>query len=558
MPPVQPLRTTVEQVPTRKRLLVLILGRAFFVLLLTLFMVMFHRGQVLAFASPAIRLLFGAVTTTLAVTGIYLAFWYRQRRGMYWLAFVQIQLDLILWGIILMVTGGVNSYFTFLFHLSIVLSAVYLGDRGVIFTLVLSLTSYLLVVIAGLLDWFPGLGSVLDVNAQPDVGDLVVALTLDMGSMMLVAMLGWVLALQVARAGESLERTQEIFEDLHRLNQAIVTLLPSGLITTDGSGRIRSVNPAATWILGMQQSELLGERIEEVLGDAGSIPRAGEGSGETRLRLEDREVLVEYATSDLRDAEGRVIGAIVHVMDVTEQRRMRRQLGEFEKYRALGDLAVGLAHEIRNPLGSIAGSIELVKESGDLAEQDRRLLDIVHRETDKIGRLVTSLFNLARPPDPVLAPLTVAPLVREVAALLARDPQMRGIHLETELDDRLEVLADRDQLGQVMLNLLRNAAEASRDGEGRVVVQTRRPDAGWIEILVLDSGRGLDPEILDHVFDPYFTTKSYGIGVGLSLCRDIVERHGGTIGISNRPQGGAVATVRLPAPRPGEAAGADF
>ncbi len=534
---------------TRKRLLALIAGRVVFMLLLALFLMLFNRGQVTSLASPAMRLLSGAFFATLLLSGIYTLLSFKLGRGLYWLAFVQIQLDLVLWAVLILVTGGVSSTFTFLFHISIVIAAVFLGDRGVIFTLVLSVTCYLIVVVAGLLDWFPALGSVLGSTVQPGIGDLVISLTLDIGSMILVALLGWVLALQVTRAGESLERTQEIFEDLHRLNQAIVSFLPSGLITTDASGKIRSINPAAGIILHAGSSEVIGKSLEQVLGDSLPLAEKATGSAEMTISCDGREIRLELATSPLWDGAGNVMGSVVHVMDVTEDRRMRQKLGEFDKYRAMGDLAVGLAHEIRNPLGSISGSIELVTESDRLAREDRRLLEIVLRETDKIGRLVTSLFNLARPPDPIIDAVEVRSLVQDVADLFARDPEVRGIRIETDVPEGLLMLADRDQLGQVIMNLLKNAAEASRDRGTMIRIEGRMEQASTCTLRVFDSGRGVDPDLIDRIFDPYFTTKGYGLGVGLALCREIIDRHGGTVTMENRPDGGAVATIRLPSPR---------
>jgi two-component system sensor histidine kinase PilS (NtrC family) len=529
-----------------KRLLALILGRVIFVLLLALWVVLFHRVQVMAFASPAIRLLSAAVAVTLVLTLVYITAWWKLRGSLYWLAFSQIQIDLLFWSVIIIVTGGVGSYFTFLFHLSIVISAVYLGDRGVIFTLVLSVASYVLVVLSGLLEWFPSMGSVLNINPKPEVSDLVVALTLDIGSMVLVAVLGWVLAYQVTRAGERITRTQEIFEDLHRLNEAIVSRLPSGLMTTDVDGRIRSINPAAMEIFGRSADGLVGKPMQGVLGI--SLSRFGEESSslETAVEIGGHDVWLDLATSPLRDGYGKTIGSLVHVKDVTEQRRLRQKLSEFEKYRALGDLAVGLAHEIRNPLGSISGSIELVKENDGLPEEDKRLLTIIHRETEKIGGLVTSLFNLARPPDPDIGSVALRALVQEIADIYSRDPEARGIGLVVDVTGSPMVLADRDQLGQVLMNLLHNASEASHEKSGEVRIEAAVVEGDLCEIRVLDSGRGLDPEVIDRIFDPYFTTKSYGIGVGLALCREIVERHGGTISMANRETGGAIVTVRLP------------
>lgn len=540
-------KASVVDTPVLKRsLLFLVLGRALFVVAFGGLMAFTLGGQWLEFATPAVRLITTSLMATLVASAAYLVLTLQLGRGLYWLAFVQIQLDLLLWGSIISVTGGVNSYFTFLFPLSIVIAAVYLGDRGVIFTLVLSVATYVLVVVAGLLSWFPSLGSLSGVPTQPEVTDLVIALTLDLGSMVLVAMLGWVLALQVARAGESLERTQEIFEDLHSLNEAVVMLLPSGLVTTDLEGRIRSANPAAESIVARGSGELVGGSLIEILGLSHESMDNMPAMSETEVRLGGREILVEAMKAPLEDGTGRVIGSIVHLMDVTEVRRLSQKLGEFEKFRALGDLSVGLAHEIRNPLGSISGSIELVLESENLGEEDRRLLGIVHRETEKIGRLVTSLFNLARPPDPVLEPVDVGALIKDIAEMASRDREIRDLTLSVNVAPGLRVVADRDQLGQVVMNLVRNAAEASRDAGRVIVIEARELDGELVEISVSDSGRGVDPKLIEQIFDPYFTTKSHGLGVGLALCKSIVERHGGTIGLANRPGGGAVARIRLP------------
>jgi two-component system sensor histidine kinase PilS (NtrC family) len=539
--------STLDPPQLRRRLVFLVLGRVVFILLFSVLMAVLQSDQLLEFTSPALGLVGGVVLGVIAASAVYIVLVFRLRRGLYWLAFVQIQLDLVLWGAIISVTGGVNSYFTFLFPLSIVVAAVYLGERGVIFTLVLSVAVYVLVVVARLLDWFPGLGSLSGVPMQPEVGDLVIALTLDIGSMVLVAMLGWVLAFQVAHTGRSLERTQEIFEDLHRLNEAVVTLLPSGLVTTDVNGMIRSANPAVQRILDVGSSALVGRPLHELMGRDHDSVDAMPLMGEVTLHRGGREVLIEYMKAPLQDGTGRIIGSIVHLRDVTEVRRLGQKLSEFEKYRALGDLAVGLAHEIRNPLGSISGSIELVMESKDLDEEDRRLLSIVHLETEKIGRLVTSLFNLARPPDPVIAPVDVHPVVKEITEMCSRDREIRDLTLKVDVSSDLVVLADRDQLGQVIMNLIRNAAEASRGTGDVIVIEGRRLDSGLVQVSVADSGRGMDPELLERIYDPYFTTKSYGLGVGLALCKSIVERHGGTIHLENRPEGGAIARVVLPA-----------
>jgi signal transduction histidine kinase len=146
----------------------------------------------------------------------------------------------------------------------------------------------------------------------------------------------------------------------------------------------------------------------------------------------------------------------------------------------------------------------------------------------------------------VIGRVEVAPLVQEIADMHARDRGMGQVGIEVDVPGDLAVRADREQLGQVVMNLVRNSAEASHETGGTIRIQGRRIEGGLVEISVSDSGRGVDPDIVDRIYDPYFTTKSYGLGVGLALCKVIVERHHGTIGLSNRPGGGALACVRLP------------
>lgn len=216
---------------------------------------------------------------------------------------------------------------------------------------------------------------------------------------------------------------------------------------------------------------------------------------------------------------------------------------EAERLAALGRLATGLAHEIRNPLGGIAGSIELLATSPSLTDEDRRLCEIVQLEADRLNALVSDMLDLSRPRPPAIDEVDAAGIAREVVLLASRSGRGRDVNVSFSGPASLWLRADAAQIRQLLWNLVRNAVQASSAGDA-VKIELARAPGGMATLSVSDRGPGIDPETKGQIFDAFFTTRSHGTGVGLAVVKRIVDAHG--FGIDVASEGGATFTVTVP------------
>jgi signal transduction histidine kinase len=237
-----------------------------------------------------------------------------------------------------------------------------------------------------------------------------------------------------------------------------------------------------------------------------------------------------------------------------EREALEGELRRGERLAAVGQLSAGLAHEIRNPLGSIKGAAQILSD-GDLPDADRdRLLTILTEETGRLDRVLTDFLTFARPRPPELRPLALAACVRDTVALLAAQAAERNVTVDVvDPVDLPAVAGDEDLLRQVVWNLVRNGLQAIGTG-GRLEIQLDRVSGGHapgfrtkqVRMTVCDDGPGISAQDIDRVFNPFYTTREEGTGLGLAICHRIVADHGGTIEVANRPEGGARFDVYLP------------
>ncbi len=217
---------------------------------------------------------------------------------------------------------------------------------------------------------------------------------------------------------------------------------------------------------------------------------------------------------------------------------------EAERLALLGRLAAGLAHEIRNPLGAIAGSIELLRTGGTLSDEDQKLCEIVERETGRLNALVSDMLDLSRPRAPTKTVVDLAALSRDVSTLAAQSGRGSDVVVRYEGPDSAPVLADAAQLRQVVWNLVRNAVQASAPG-AEVVVRVGEGEAGALSLSVSDHGPGIPADARDRLFDAFFTTRANGMGIGLAVVKRIVDGHGFTVDVES-DGGGTTFRVRIP------------
>jgi len=332
--------------------------------------------------------------------------------------------------------------------------------------------------------------------------------------------------------------------NLRALNEDIVRSLSAGLITVDRDDRIRYFNPAAREILQLEDS-LIGTPLARVLPGVPAMPAPDRAARvEAKHTLADGRVIrVGLSRMPLRDASGAMVGYIVNFQDVTQLHELGDRVRRNERLAALGGMAASVAHEIRNPLAAISGSAELLSAVG-LGEEDRRLLEIIRRESTRLSDMIRDLLAFTRPRPPEKMVLDLSRSVRETTEAFAADPSNAKIEVELVADEALEVEVDPVQVGQVVWNLMRNAAEAM-SGRGVIYVAVRG-DEKHVRIEITDQGVGIAADRLDAIFDPFFTTKEHGSGFGLAIVHRVVDDNGGTIRVRSGTGAGSTFTVSFP------------
>lgn len=458
-------------------------------------------------------------------------------------------------------TGGSGSLFVFLYLFVIMEATALLGTRGSILTALLCGLFYwaeLHLEIHGNL-WpraAPIAASIVSHPGTYPVGLLVFILA----SMLSTAWLTTTLRKRVSQAGVMLREQSAGLRNLMNLNDAIVRCIRSGLVTLDMEGRITSFNEAASSITGFSAGQVLGERLETVLGVLPPEALASEGDrGSLPVRWEQlfqhrdgRLLTLGLSASVLQDHTGNPFGHLLIFQDLTSYKQMEEELRRAEKLAAIGELAAGLAHEIRNPLASLYGSIQLLQGKLELAETNRRLMQIILQESERLNELIGDFLLFASPRPGTKEEFCLLPLVEETVALLEKHPSYReGIRVFLRIDRSVKLFASRKQMQQIFWNLLLNAVQALPDGKGEIRVEAeskaRRNDpAGRVTIRIRDTGRGIQHENLDRIFDPFFTTREEGTGLGLSVVYRIVESHGGRIRVSSDPGAETVFEIDLP------------
>ncbi len=345
----------------------------------------------------------------------------------------------------------------------------------------------------------------------------------------------------------------------------VLASIEDGIIVLDASGRIADVNPAAEQLLGVSAAVALGSDLDTLCPNAPWIAKMAHGAlgdsatqhrGEGAFRGRGRDVPLRVGCAPVVDAGGAARGAVVVLHDLTLQRTLDMTTRRAERLDALGTVARGLAHEIRNPLGGIKGAAQLIRGAVDDPEL-HHCTDIIVREVERLDGLVEQLRELSTPPRLQLGPVNIYRVLNDVIALERQGPRWGTVRLRTVFDPSLPaVLGDRAQLTQVFLNLVKNALEALA-GTGELALSTsieiryrvRRGGARgrFLSVLIEDDGPGVAEADQSQLFSPFFSTKPRGTGLGLAVCHRIVSEHGGTITHEGRAPRGAAFRVTLPA-----------
>jgi two-component system sensor histidine kinase PilS (NtrC family) len=466
----------------------------------------------------------------------------------------QFLIDVLLVTWLVTQTGALYSPYAALYIVVISVASVFLGAREALLTAAGCAALYTASVVSLSRGWLNGRGAEL---AAVPLGEALGTAGLNAAAFLVVGLLAARLAERQARSDVQLKEAAHALASLRRLHERIVESIRSGVVTTDLDRRIYTANAAAEEMTGYTAADLRGQDVSILFGDiAGQIEQslraAVEGKASPRfeaecLTPEGFRVRLGYGISPLFADGGETSGLVITFQDLTDVRSMEETARRQDRLAAVGRVSAGIAHEIRNPLAAMRGSIQVLRD--DLKEDPLRqeLMEIVLRESDRLNRIITDFLTYARPRPVAPTEVDLREPLRETFALLRHSPETRPEHvLEEALPaEPVPAMADESAVKQVFWNLARNALIAMPEG-GRLRAEMERLDEGRVRITFADTGRGMSPAQVERLFEPFSSSTTGGTGLGLSIVYQIIRDHGGTINVRSREGHGTTITVELP------------
>jgi two-component system sensor histidine kinase PilS (NtrC family) len=479
-----------------------------------------------------------------------------------WLVDLQLGIDALLISAFIYFTGGITSYFTSLYVLPVIAASTIQLRRGGLLVATLSTVLYGGLVLAQYLaasglrtdPWLTAYAQSLPAGS---VARYTVAL--NVFGLFAVAVLGGSLANSLRSAGAQLEQASTEIADLQALNQHVIDSLPSGLATTDRALRILTFNRGAEAITGVPSEMAAGRGIAEVLQlpepvitsiQNDLLSKGARRRHQYRYQSVDNrgELEIGLTATHLETPGGRV-GLLFTFQDVTAIKKLERDAAIQQRLAAVGEMAAGIAHEIRNPLASMSGSIQILRQELTLSSEQEQLMDIVLRESERLNTTIRSFLAYARPQRFQIQRFDVRRALNDTTLLLRNSAEVLEGH-EIAVDvpaTELWYEADEGQIKQIVWNLATNGLRAMPRGGRLHLAGAVEPSSDGVVLTVSDQGIGIPPEELDGLFQPFHGTFAKGSGLGLAIVHRIVSDYGGEIRVSSQSGSGTTVSVRLPA-----------
>lgn len=462
-------------------------------------------------------------------------------------AYLQIIIDTILETAIIHCTGGVDSVYAFLYMPSIITAGVVISSRAA--KTLAGLSSIFYIAITGM-EYSGIIAPVLGAEALYKEGLFVVMLIVFFRVIIfcLVGYLSSYLAYNLAK-----ERVELV--KMKNLSDVILKNISSGVLTLDKDLYIIYANPMAQRLLGRAEKEIIGAYLPGLIWerpDMGMVDRfithaRTSGSAEIDVvRRDGKRLNLCFSYADLMDHMGKVIGGVLTFIDLTPIKELEQEVCQREKLSAMGEMAIGIAHQMRNPMASIRGALEVLKEKGLFQTEEGGLVDVVFKEIDRLNSIIEDFLMYAKERKPGVRFSEIGELIDKVWLLVKQDEKWRkDIILERKLvPEHIVIQIDPDRIKQVFYNLFINALEAMPYG-GKINVDVTE-ETQRVKIVVRDNGIGIPKERLDKIFQRFYSTKSGGLGVGLAITHRIIESHRGTIELQSEEGKGTTVTIVLP------------
>jgi PAS domain S-box-containing protein len=360
-----------------------------------------------------------------------------------------------------------------------------------------------------------------------------------------------------------LSEIRTLEDELARKNRFMANILrdsADAIITMNPQDIVTSWNKGAESVFGYLAGEMIGRSIDIIVPpelresrELESISRRFHAQGAVRshqterITKDGRRIQVIFTRTAIRDDSGNIVGSSSVIKDVTSFRSLEKQLADAEHLAVLGELSAGLAHEIKNPLAGIKGAIDVIRNSLPPADRHRKILGDVIREVNRIDRIVRDLLNYAKPKPPFYSTIDLPELVNRMVAIARTSQKLVSLPIRVRQSGPIPAFTgDETQLEQVILNLLLNAQNAMPSGGNIEVVLEHDSDIGNVRIEVRDDGPGIPEELRKKIFQPFFTTRTDGVGLGLATCLKNVQNHGGIIEVHSEAGYGTTFVVTIP------------
>ena len=469
---------------------------------------------------------------------VLLSFWEEHRIQ----SLLQVLTDLMLVTLVVYITGGVDSSLNFLYPLIIIVSSILLPRSWSYLTAALAFILY------GMLLELTYFGMVPSYSTtHPELGALQAIIFVNLFAYLAVAYLAGLLAAKLRQVDVKLKHTRGALQNLQAVHENIIQSISGGLITTGLDGHITLVNTAGQKLLERSEDDLLGQPVHRLFLDP--LPQVGSEGTRTEVRFvtsnsfrKTFRVMVSTLTVPNRET----LGYVYTFDDLTEIRRLERDLRMQDRLAAVGRLAAAIAHEIRNPLTSIAGSVSMLSGISDLSDEHRQLLRIVTRESERLNGIITDFLAYSRGKQYQFMKIDLVPLLEDTLTLLEHRlaAEKSGIRIERHYAVKEAMtLADGDKIKQVFWNFCENAIRAMQGG-GTLSVSVETSGDDW-QINFADTGSGINPQVIEKIFEPFQSEFEGGTGLGLAIVYQIVQAHEGKVWARSKPGQGSVFVLRL-------------